>query len=731
MMPKALSVLFGAGFTILCAWALGRMALKRARLALAREEEHLLAFVCGAPLLSLLITAMCAAHVMYDAVLLLAGALILAAAWRDGALRRSAAEPLPPLPRLWRWLFWTVFAVYGATALLVAMAPEISPDGAGYHLGLVSRYYRGHGFARVETNMYAALSQGLEMLFLWAFAFGRHSAAAAVHCAFYLATPLLMLRFGQRFGVPAAGAAAGIFFLCAPLALVDGTSAYTDAAVACAVFAVVYLTEMEAPPWLVGVMCGFAYALKYTAAVAVLYPLVRLFWRRRWREEAILCLAAAIFAAPWPLRNWIYYGNPAAPLMNRLWPNEFVHVSFEQEYVEFMRRYPGIDSYAQLPLELTVKGQLLGGFWGPLFLLAPAGLLALRRPLGRRMVIAAALFGSAYFANIGARFLMPAAPFVSYAMALGLPGPVLPVLAAAHAIGSYPDLPGKYLGDLGWRVIKIPWRAALRLEDETQWLARQSAGYQAARMIEALTPPHALVLAFNGIPESYMTRELAVGFQSGRNERLLDLIQAALFDAMRPKVEAEFRFPAQHLEAVRVVQTNTPRLGDEFRTDLWSIYEMRIFSDGAELERAPEWRVWAQPNPWGAGLAFDGSPVTRWRSWERIRAGMFVQAEFGRPHKTDEVRLLMSDDQHGVRMRLEGRAPGGSWRELNTGPVKRSAPVPLRLRRMAMQEARRGGVTHLLVHEGDYAWPDLSRNARAWGIREIGSVDAYHLFQLE
>jgi hypothetical protein len=579
--------------------------------------------------------------------------------------------------------------------------------------------------------MYAALSQGLEMLYLWAFAFGRHSAAAVVHCAFYLATPLLMLRFGQRFGAAAAGAAAGLFLLCSPLALIDGSSAYTDAAVACVVFAVVYLTERDAPPWLVGMMCGFAYALKYTAVVAVLYPLARLAWRRQWRGAALLCLAAALVAGPWPLRNWLYYGNPAAPLMNRVWPNEFVHVSFEQEYAEFMRRYPGIESYRQLPLELTVKGQLLGGFWGPLFLLAPAALLALRSRLGQKMLLAAALFGSTYFANIGARFLMPAAPFVSFAMALGLPAPLLPVLAAAHAVGSFPDLPRKYLKEPGWRLTRIPWRAALRLEDESRWLAQQSAGYQAARMIEALTPPDAMVLAFNGIPDSYTTREVAVGFQSAYGEEMLDRIHVAHMEAMRPKVEAVFRLPGTELEGVRVVQTNSPGPGDSSALDLWSIFEMRIFAGGAEVQRSPRWRIWAMPNLWGAGLAFDGSPVTRWRTWERIRAGMFFQVEFGRAEQVDEVRLLMSDDQYGVKMRLEGKPQGGAWRELQTEPVKRSVAVPLTVRRMAMRETRRGGITHLLLHEDDYAWPDLSKNARAWGIREIGSVDAYHLFQLE
>ncbi len=730
-MPRVFSVLFGAAFTLLCSWALGRMLLRRAGPRLAREEENLLAFVCGAPLLSLLVFFLCLVRAVYDAVFLAAGLLILAAAWRDGSLRRTSDERLPALPPLWRWLFCAVYLVYACIAVIAAMAPEISPDGSGYHLGFVSRYYREHGLARIDTNMYAALSQGAEMLFLWAFAFGRHSAAALVHCAFYLATPLLMLRFGQRFGAPAAGAAAGIFFLCAPVALVDGTSAYIDAAAACTVFAVVYLAEKEAPPWLIGLLCGFAYAVKYTAAAVALYPLILLAWKRQWRALAPLCLAAALVASPWPLRNWLFYGNPAAPLLNRIWPNQFVHVSFEQDYVEYMRRYPEIESWPQVAMELTVRGRLLAGFWGPLFLLAPLGLLALRTSLGRRMLLAAAIAGSAYFSNIGARFLMPAAPFVSYAMALALPSPVLAVLALGHAVAGFPDMPAKYMQNPGWRLSRIPWRAALRLENEDAWLAQQSAGYKAARMIEWMTPPDALIFAFSGIPESYTTREVAVGFQSGRGERLLDLMQVAMFAEMRPIAERVFRFDRQPLEAVRVVQTHTPAPGSDRAKDQWSVFELRLYAGGRELERSPSWRVWASPNPWGVALAFDNSPVTRWRSWERIRAGMFLQAAFGAAHPVDEVRLLMSEDQHGVRLRLEGKSPGGGWRTLADEARTRGAVVPLTLRRQAMREVRRGGVTHILAHEGDFAWADLARNARAWGIREIGAVDGYHLFQLE
>lgn len=730
-MPKAVSILFGAGFTLACAWALGRMALKRAGWKGAREEEHLLALMCGAALLSGFVFVLGVLHAVYDAALLAAGALILGAAWKDGAFRRREAGRLEPLPRRWAWLFWTVYAAYAAAAALTAMAPEISPDGSAYHLGVVGRYYRAHGMEPVTTNMYAALSQGLEMLFLWAYAFGRHSAAAVVHCAFYLALPVLMVRYGQRAGAPAAGAAAALFVLCAPVALVDGTSAYNDAAVACVAFAVFYLVETEAPPVLAGLLAGFSYGLKYTAFVALAYALLRYAGKRKWKAMVPLCAAAAAMAGPWGLRNWVFYGNPASPLLNAVWPNPYVHVSFEQDYVEMMRRYPGVESWRQLPLELTVKGELLGGFWGPLFLVAPAGLLAARLPLGRRMILAAALWAGPYFTNTGARFLMPVAPFASYAMALALPAPVLGGLAAAHAVLSFPDMPRRYMKKPGWRVSKIPWKAALRLEEETLWLGRQSAGYQAARMIEALTPADALVLTMNSIPESYTTREVAVGFQSARGERLLDQLQTALPADYRPGVEWVFRFPRQSLTAVRVVQTNTPARWSPQSKDLWSVHEMRIYAAGREAVRKPRWRITARPDPWDAWLAFDNSALTRWRCWERIHAGMFLEADFGRAEEADEVTMLMSRDQHGVRMRAEGRTAAGRWTVLDSEPEGRAFAPPLALRRQAAGALKKEGVTHLLIREGDFGWEDFRKNAGAWRIREIGAVDGYRLYRLE
>src|SRR5574341_676363 len=190
-MPQAFYILFGAGFTAAVALALGRLLLRGLRLELHRQEENVLGFLAGAACLSLLVFALAMLGLARKGVFLAAGLLILAAAFRAG-VHRGAEKRLPALPVAWRALFFAVFTVFTFLYFFNAAAPEASPDGSTYHLGLVSRYLRARGFERITTHMYANLSQGLEMLFLFAFSFGRQSAAALVHFAFLVSLPLAM-----------------------------------------------------------------------------------------------------------------------------------------------------------------------------------------------------------------------------------------------------------------------------------------------------------------------------------------------------------------------------------------------------------------------------------------------------------------------------------------------------------------------------------------------------------
>ena len=143
--------------------------------------------------------------------------------------------------------------MFGIVYLVNALAPEMSPDGSTYHLPLVARYLSAHAFEPITSNLYASLSQGIELLFLPAFSLGGPSATAMVHFLFLLDLTLMMICYGRRFGFPVPAAVAAFLVFASPIVGWDGTSAYNDVAAAAILFALFYLLqiwdqERTAPP---------------------------------------------------------------------------------------------------------------------------------------------------------------------------------------------------------------------------------------------------------------------------------------------------------------------------------------------------------------------------------------------------------------------------------------------------------------------------------------------------
>ncbi len=244
---KALAALAGAAFTVAACYGLGSLLAARLGARLRRDEKFPLAFVLGAAVLHLAIFAVMALHIAYRPVLIALLAACVAAALVTGDWRLPAAEDAErerSLPCAIRYLFGVIAAAFTVLYLFNAWAPEISPDGSSYHLSLVARYLRAHGFEPVLTNIYSTLSEGVDMLFVPAFAIGRHSAAALMHFAFLIALALAVLSYGRRIGKPLAGAAAALLVYLSPIVGIDGTSAYIDVAVAAIVFSVFYWIQI-------------------------------------------------------------------------------------------------------------------------------------------------------------------------------------------------------------------------------------------------------------------------------------------------------------------------------------------------------------------------------------------------------------------------------------------------------------------------------------------------------
>src|ERR1039457_3121006 len=539
-MRDVANILFGAAFTVALSVSLGVLLVARLRLTLYRWEAALIQFVAGAGCLSFLTAILCTLHIARKGVFLWGGLAVIALALRQES-RHPRRKSLPAMPLTWMTTFFLIFSAFFIYYFFNALAPEVSPDGSGYHLGNVVRMWRNHGFDWDYPSMYAYLSQGTEMLFLVAFAFGRHSAAALVHFTYFCTLPLLMVCWGRRFNVPKAGLFAAVLIFASPVIAKDGVSAYNDLAVATLIYAVFYLLQV----WdqlkshnlliLIGLLSGAAYGAKYTAFLTLPFALAWVWFSRTrrstlaapqplpnaelplrggqralrasprgspWtrfssqrspllRDLLYVLLPALLMIAPWTLRNWFWLGNPFAPFFNSWFPNPYYHAGMERIYAEGLRHYSGMKHYWEIPLQLTLRGGLVEGMFGPVFLLAPLAMFALRLKSGRRLLLAALVFALPAYLNTGSRFLIPAAPFLALAMGVSLaevPG-ALPVLALFHALVCWPTVLSTYCDPWNWRIASFPVRVALRRDPVMPFMLNNIGDYALKMPIELHVPP--------------------------------------------------------------------------------------------------------------------------------------------------------------------------------------------------------------------------------------------------
>jgi hypothetical protein len=402
---------------------------------------------------------------------------------------------------------------------------------------------------------------------------------------------------------------------------------------------------------------------------------------------------------------------------------------FEDIYRRMMAIYQ-LKSRWEIPMQVTTYGSL-SGLLGPVFLLAPLGLLTLRRKEGRQLWLAALFFSLNYFNNIAARFLIPPMPFVALAVALALSAvPRLAIgVAMLSAVLSWPAMVARYAHPDAWRLLRIPWKEALRLRPEEGYLERRLEYYGVDRLIERKTAPGSTVFTFVPIPEAYTSRHIRVEYQSASNQIAEKILLTAAAPEFAPTWRLRFRFPRQTLHGLRVVQTNGGT-----SDDTWSIHEFRVYDGERELTRAAEWRLSAQPFPWGIQDAFDNSLATFWLCGEMLKPGQFVAVDFHGGQTADSVVLEAAPNQSAVRLKLEGRVDGGAaagrWQLLAAAPTPFDAPRPLGLRRAVADELKRRGIDYLLVFDTDNGADDLRLNADLWGMRAVGDYKGAKLYQL-
>jgi hypothetical protein len=368
---------------------------------------------------------------------------------------------------------------------------------------------------------------------------------------------------------------------------------------------------------------------------------------------------------------------------------------------------------------VTVGGQL-GGQIGPMFLLAPLALLSLRSRPGRHCLLAAVFFLIPYPQNIGARFLIPALPFIALGIALALEFSPrdfsrvsLALLVVAAAILAWPRVIDKYRAPAGgWQIVTMPWQAALHIIPPHTYLERHLAGYTLSQKMNQSIPADKRIWSTHPLPESYIIPTVLVDRQSAEGEVIEDILLMPVRDDMQPLWDLRFTFPRRTLDRLRLIQTVTSA------SDIWSIGEARFYLGDREVFPS---HADARPDPWDIALALDYNPVTRWRSWESIHPGMHVDFAFKGPVELDRIDLYCSHDQWKIDVRPEGFE--ARLEKFDRKPVGD-------LRRLAARTIKARGIEYLLIGSDYPVAADIRQQPQRWGLKPVLEYAGDSVYQI-
>jgi hypothetical protein len=217
----------------------------------------------------------------------------------------------------------------------------------------------------------------------------------------------------------------------------------------------------------------------------------------------------------------------------------------------------------------------------------------------------------------------------------------------------------------------ISWRDATT-RDRDAYLNIHLPGYIHARFLEEYTPINARIAAGTAVPRTWTTRHVE-SFDAWDS-----LLRTACQTTHRPDRVEFRRFAALNGRHLPIPLTSPAA-------------EIRLFHKGSEIARQPHWLV-------RCPAAFDNSLLT-------ACAASLAEVDFGAPTIVDEIRI------HGFQGVTAYWPPG--------------------LRRAAVDELKRAGITHLLLNDRLGLSGDLSRNARFWGLHEVGERAGARLYALD
>lgn len=746
-MKTVFYAVFGALVVVAGSGALGAMLLSALRLRMSRAEALALSFLTGSALFSGLWMALGMSGLAYRGVAYGVSGALLLAAFALGSFRIFRDPPAcevvnragsPALSVSAALGFALLFLPFLSIYLLYALYPEVSADGSYYHNGFLNQYAIAHRIVPLPDNFYASLSQASEIQALPGFLIGKHCVPGLVQLIYLLAATALIAGFGARHADAKTGWTAGFLFFTTPAVGYVSTQALNDIAATAAVFGAFYCMylwwESRVDRWLLpaGLLAGLAYATKYSTFLAAVAFAAVMAWRWSrhrdlpWKWAAIGCLGVAVMVLPYLLRNWIWYGNPLAPFYNAWFPNPNFSSWVEIEYRANQRTYGWLKSFFDVPWDIVAGGRHLQGIIGPVVLALPLGLLALRKPAARILLLSGGICLLTYPQNVGARFLLPALPFFLLLLAMVAVRwrEALGAMLAMQAILCWPTLVAAYTQPNALILAPIPTLAQItRRIPEEETLAYRLNTYYAARWLDRNAKPDERVFAYNVYVEAYSSVHACVAHTSTHCFKMADIFASALNSGERPNREWVYRFERRPLRSLRLLQTGNGQ-------DRWNLREIRFYQGETPVALPHGAHLEASRNPEDLPYLFDGNLLTGWSPWEFMAAGQFVEIQFPEPVEMDSIVVRTTAAQTSASIVLQEIGGDGRWGAL-PGEVRliENFPVP-DLRKAAMAEFYRRGYRYFFAMRYESYVESMEKDPAGWNIEKAAWGQDWRIYRI-
>jgi hypothetical protein len=333
----------------------------------------------------------------------------------------------------------------------------------------------------------------------------------------------------------------------------------------------------------------------------------------------------------------------------------------------------------------------------------------------------AAVLSIPWWLNAGARFLMPAVPFLALAMLAAIPARLAPAILAVQAILCWPQVLDR-LQPHTPHLFGFPIKAALGLDPD--FLARTNWDYRYAKLVEENTDQTSVILDLYGLHRAHLASpRIVVGYwQSAWPENVVTTLEFARQPGEEKLFEVRASLRPQPVGGIRI-RPAEPNAGP------WSVVEVELRAGRNPLPVSARWLLSARPNPWETPLAFDGNLATRWQTWQPTEPRQWLAASFPEPARIDTVRVISTHwDAGNRRFELDIQEPGGRWTAV---PAAVEELAPLNLQRAALKYAARSGFTHIVGRSGDTGMDLLVQSlTHAEGVRVAAGINDFYVLDI-